>query len=267
MRPDMNRVVTERPRAGPRLKDRKGESKKYQKEMSGEFDSPRKEKIREKWRKHYNDGKRFTDVLGPLYGYLLKQVGRHWDDVYSEICEHLPANTNQGSHIRDHVWGFVEKDVMMFGGIPHQRNLYGWKRSEQYEWSPLRNYSKRPYALYIHPDTGILSKWKEPAQKKEKKKKTLGDILKTSLEAYVKKDGVWYFVEFKEYEFSCKVPGVYKKNFLGVPEQVYENRYKKDALQGTLIAGGDASRLYGRSIYCFRKRSANSNEIKKLKVI
>ncbi len=45
-----------------------------------------------------------TDKLGPIHRWLDHQVGRPWNDVYSEICTRFPWDTLAGLHIiRSHV--------------------------------------------------------------------------------------------------------------------------------------------------------------------
>jgi hypothetical protein len=44
-----------------------------------------------------------TDRLKPLYGFLKKNAGRPWNDVFSEICEHADPRNIRGKHLRDHV--------------------------------------------------------------------------------------------------------------------------------------------------------------------
>ena len=53
------------------------------------------------------DGKELGDRLAPLYGFLEKNCGRQWDDVYSEICEHADMRSIRGYHLRQHVWNYV----------------------------------------------------------------------------------------------------------------------------------------------------------------
>jgi hypothetical protein len=53
------------------------------------------------------DGKEQTDRLAPLQGFLEKNCGRQWDDVYSEICEHADPRAIRGFHLRQHVWQYV----------------------------------------------------------------------------------------------------------------------------------------------------------------
>jgi hypothetical protein len=43
--------------------------------------------------------KHFTDVLGPIQGYLLNSCGRPWDDVFSELSKNLGQGTWPVRHI------------------------------------------------------------------------------------------------------------------------------------------------------------------------
>src|SRR5687767_11010060 len=117
MRPDMGKVVIERPRAGGGIQYPKGEKRRLQRE-GGLENSPKSEHIGRKW-KSTTYSKHFTDVLGPLYRYLLKQVGRPWDKIWSEICEHMPKTNIAIGHVRDHVMDFVELHAMFINGVPY----------------------------------------------------------------------------------------------------------------------------------------------------
>lgn len=49
----------------------------------------------------------FADKLSPVYRWLEKQVGRHWNDVHSEIKKKFPTRTLAGRHIMGHIEGFL----------------------------------------------------------------------------------------------------------------------------------------------------------------
>lgn len=89
------------------------------------------------------DTKSLSDVLGPLRGYLRKQVGRPWDDVFSELSHTLDRRSTSGSHIWDHVMSEVQTNCWMgVDGVIYGRAPY-----------------RRTYAvdgLYVHPFTGVL---------------------------------------------------------------------------------------------------------------
>lgn len=48
--------------------------------------------------------KAFSDRLSPLIRFLEKNVGRNWDDVWSEICKVNDYRCVRGRHLRDHAW-------------------------------------------------------------------------------------------------------------------------------------------------------------------
>jgi hypothetical protein len=42
---------------------------------------------------HWSFGKEFSDLIGPLSRFFQSRVGQRYDDVWSELCEHLGAGT------------------------------------------------------------------------------------------------------------------------------------------------------------------------------
>lgn len=109
MRKDFGRVVIERARSGsacPNLKMRKTGSLRLDGADWNDWDYDGPLKIRTNGIygvKHAFDRKlrekSFTDVLGPVSGYLRKSVGRLWDDVHSEVSAALGG----GGHAIRHV--------------------------------------------------------------------------------------------------------------------------------------------------------------------
>jgi hypothetical protein len=93
----------------------------------------------------YED-KSFSDLLGPLKRYLRKQVGRPWDDVYSELSQHLDKRSLSGQHIWDHVLQEVEQYVW----IGESGKVY-YKRNYRYAKQPMQ-----VRGLYVHPHSGLL---------------------------------------------------------------------------------------------------------------
>lgn len=121
MRPDMHKVIVERPRFGGHG-TRKGR-------RPGDVEQlPLKQGMR---RPYGYRGKEMTDHLGPLLRYLRKQVGRPWDKVYSEICTNLRSGHPLHDHVRRHVRELVNLDVRRLRPL----------------W---------PGDLYVDPRTGIL---------------------------------------------------------------------------------------------------------------
>jgi len=243
MRSDMKKVVTERPRSGGGVKSPKGERRQWQ--GYEQEDYPKREKIRAKWG---NDGKNFTDVLGPLYHYLLKQVGRKWDAVYSEICANLPKTSMQNRHVYTHIWQFVERHVKIVDGVAcynHGRGLgqpiISWGRHAQ---------------LYIHPGNGLLckaKKWKSYKDRHREKPAPLVPGIKVYPGVqYHKVGGIWYEVAVRKCAIEPdKLPSV-----------PWNTRVNDEVLERTYESPAQAAFVYGGNYQPVSKRRLNKREMK-----
>lgn len=65
--------------------------------------------------------------LGPLTRYLRSQVGRAWDDVYSEISRCLRPTSAVQRHVRDHLWDFVSQYICFHDGLPYDQTRRYWR--------------------------------------------------------------------------------------------------------------------------------------------
>ena len=188
MRPDMKKVVVERPRWGSRQSNRKFSARlKY---ISGhDYDEQPKKvygfesHVIDRGSKYFE--KEFTDVLSPLRRFLRKNVGRPWDKVYSELCRGLDRRKVTGLHIFRHVDDFVEKHCCFVDGVPYSLRYFGG--------FPVRWF-------YVHPRTGLLCEAPEgPGARKRKRAAALGEdvaFLRLSDEAgYRKHQDIWYRVK------------------------------------------------------------------------
>jgi hypothetical protein len=95
MRPDMSKVLVERPRKwrGPRRQLSKAE----------QLDGPTFEGIR----RSYRSPRCLNENLQPLRRFLESRVGKYWPKVYAEICENLRPTSTVQQHVRDHLRDFV----------------------------------------------------------------------------------------------------------------------------------------------------------------
>src|SRR5262249_25737995 len=134
----------ERPRVGG-SRHRPDKGRLAQKLDSDPDNCRHNESMKFRWR---NNRKSLNENLSPLYRFIQRQVGRPWDDVFSEICEHISVNSTVQNAVRAHIDDFVCKRVVMVDAKP---------------------YSIRPYSkfgpvwqdFYVHPDWGILSRGNE----------------------------------------------------------------------------------------------------------
>lgn len=184
MRRDMSKVLVERPRHSD-YGDRKG--RKIDHDLL-----PSKEGMRAPHVRNWG-GKQLNENLSPLRRLIESRIGRRWDSVYSEICEHLRADNTVQQHVRDHIEDFVAIRTSMMDGQVVIHSKYG---------SP-RLLHKDSTELYVDPITGILCRNKTRVTRNQERK--LWKAKKAAEEAsrihvakdgveYRKVDGIWYEV-------------------------------------------------------------------------
>jgi hypothetical protein len=241
MRSDMKKVVTERPRGGGGAKTPKGEKRAWQRVAVEEL--PRREKIRAKWIRH--GAKHFTDVLGPLHRFLLGQVGRPWDLVYSEIARNLPKTSVQNIHVYTHLWQFVEKNVILIDRVP----CYG---DGFYHGVPIHSHGGRTQ-LYVHPSNGLLCKAK-PGRSRYGYRSTPLEVFEPGVKIYPgvqyhKVQGVWYEVQVQKHAPHPYVhPGVLE-------------RLKDDVLGRSYKDLNELTKIYGGRYLAVSKRPLKKREV------
>jgi hypothetical protein len=91
----------------------------------------------------------FGEHLNPLYGIVRKNVGRKWDDVYSEMSEVFDMRSVINAHILQHLWQYVERYTYIEDGVIMVR--------ERYRSGPT-TLADAFCEYYIHPVTGVLCK-------------------------------------------------------------------------------------------------------------
>lgn len=235
MRSDMGKVLTERPRHNPNGRRPKGYKRKLQRYG---IDYLSKESMTKPWRNGWG-GKEFSDLLGPLYNFLLGCVGRKWDDVYSEIRERVNPNSLQQIHLLGHVEEFVNKDILVVKGVPYLH-------CERFESS---NYYRK---MYVDPTDGILKL--APTRKELKKKETKTYIWKDKerLSQYRWINGYWYEVQLAPLNYYTN-KFTDKKTMIFVYDQV---------LKKTVYVSSEVYDLYGENYYTIWKKQLNKKQIK-----
>ena len=154
MRSDMAKVIVERPRYGSRDRGvtRKGYTKRLSRALTSDGGGPAREGMKEQ----HCATKRLNEHLGPLRRYLDKQVGRPWDKVFSDICQHIDRSNPVQDHVRDHVERYVTTNVVVINGeLCHG----GAGRYPRYGTPLLEaNGFARWHSWYVCPKTGLLRK-------------------------------------------------------------------------------------------------------------
>lgn len=142
MRPDMAKVLVERPRRG----GCRGAVKGYRRDRQriALEDQASREGIAARSR---GGTKWLSDHLGPLRRFLRSNVGRPWDLVYSEICAHVRGGPAVREHFLRHVFEYVERHVVEIDGVLCHAGSWGYGR-------PLGIWQR--HQLYVCPRSGLL---------------------------------------------------------------------------------------------------------------
>jgi hypothetical protein len=135
MREDMYKVIVERPRRG-----KEGDAAAAR--LREDFDGP----MRLGMRAGYGY-RSLNENLAPLRRYLLAQLGRPWNKVFSEICAGIDRRNTVQQHIHQHIHDFIAVDVEVRDGrLIDVANRGGYLRRG-------RGISQE---LYVDPRTGLI---------------------------------------------------------------------------------------------------------------
>ena len=249
MRNDMSKVVAEPYRRGPRLK----QPKSYKKVM-GKFDenSPKSESIARKWKEHWADTKESSYLSGPIERYLIKQLGRKFDDVLHEIYESMDMRRRQNKILLDRIHRRVEDELMI---------------NEEGKCVSVRHGSE-PWGFYVHPESGVLCHKQDKRYKPKTREEKFPHIIVVREDLYyIKHEGLWFSCTMRGFKYEQREnPVVIGKYRMYIPDRT-ECIPAYDVLQHKTLAGYEASyRYYGAAVFCAEKKSLSSREIRKLKL-
>lgn len=136
----MHKVVIERPRAG-RSWARSHPRPKPPFDSAPRFESIKAPHVRRKW---------FSDLLGPLKRWLRSQLGRPWNDIYSEACAVIKPDSVIRIHVKTHLLEFVERHTFMHEGKVCY--LDTWRDG-------ITSITERRFGrteFFVHPEDGVL---------------------------------------------------------------------------------------------------------------
>lgn len=179
MRWDMYEVIIERPRGGRGW----GRSAKGRERMRDRLD-PEQAAQREPISMHRGGSKHLNENLAPLRRFLVRRVGRPWDEVYAEICATLRPDSAVQKHVLDHLRDMVYTRVVEKDGALFEHGRRGVRSLPEHyrRWAPV----------YVCPDTGVLKR--VPAPPKVAPPKRLDVVPIDAGAQYRRIDGVWYRV-------------------------------------------------------------------------
>lgn len=190
MRKDFHKVVTERPRVKYIVKNNRSDKRTY--DHIDDVPPGGKVSIRRPYR---SNSFNFSDHISPLRRFIEKQIGRKWDDVFSEISKQFPSGGVLNDHIRGHVWDFISHNTSMGpnGVVLDHGGKWG---------GSVRPVS--PNEIYVHPETGMVCRMPSdvPSRKKrrlEREARIRNTVVALSKKARLLKiKGCWYYVDLED---------------------------------------------------------------------
>jgi len=184
MRSDMAKVIVERPRIFSRHPSRK---KGYRKSLqSVPLDElPRRELMLGRWK---GRGKFLNEHLGPMRRFLRSNIGRPWNKVHQELCEHVSFDNAVQAHVLAHIYEYVylHVDVEDKATVYLRTNL---------EFQRLDIFKLGEESMYVCPNSGILK-----VVQANRRHPPVDRIRKDAGVQYLKRDNVWWEVHLSSTE-------------------------------------------------------------------
>lgn len=271
MRKDMAKVVTERPRRGHGNTSKKWGRRLHRSEYELDDHGPTRVRISRRGQYGWNC-KSFSDLLGPLRGYLKKQAGRHWDDVWSELSAVLDKRSITGQHIFDHIDGEV------------QRNCFIGKDGEVYALAKYRLGAFKVDGLYIHPETGILCykqksryRWNKHWQERARLARFPGCDT-ASLENYriqdeetvwERRNGHWFILKYEDVPASSKTEGRLGDQYISAMLLAIKYNHPDEAARLARLAANNTPKVVHVKAHkkFISARQAGKKEIRRAKAL
>lgn len=135
MRKDMYKVIVERPRSW------KGQDEQAAR-LRDDYDGPARLGMRAGY-----GYRALNENLAPLRRYLLAQVGRPWDKVFSEICTGIDRRNTVQQHIHQHIEDFIATQVTVRDGELIDLSRRDWV---------VPKFGGIRQQLYVDPRTGLI---------------------------------------------------------------------------------------------------------------
>jgi hypothetical protein len=231
MRDDMTKIFHEPGRNGGSRGSGRGSKRNKRAIADGvNFEPMRRDRDRER-----------SSSYAPLRHYLLSQVGRPWNEVFSDITHSTRSTSLTAQEVREAVDDMVEKCVHLIDSVPHDERGYAITYRG---WSPV----------WVHPETGLLMRSPEMPRRRSTRKPTFEQIDIDASSKLVKIENLWFVVSFEPLPSALNPDEPERDIVLKLPAS---NGYT-----GWRGVSGTFRREWGGNVYAVSKRAANKKEIK-----
>lgn len=232
----MFKVVVERPRRGH--KSCYGDFRRGNERARDSEDLPVNQGMR---RPYGYDAKDLNENLNPLKRYLRKQVGRKWDAVHADVCEHVDRGSTVQKHVLDHLADFVAVRVRIADGKIVELRPYGPREVD---------------GLYVDPETGILRDGAKPRQRHVSKPDPDAALIEGR--EYRRLGGCWFEVAF------ASLPEPYKVRRIDKAGEPHEFVVRPRMFDVVAKFWTSHDRRAGRTRYAASKRQLATKELRRL---
>jgi len=228
MRADMAKVIVERPRFGSRLPSRKKGYRKFVQRVPLE-DQPQREPMLGRWK---GCQRNLNEHLGPMRQFLRSNIGRPWNKVHKDLCEHVSFNNPVQAHVLTHVYQYVNQHVEVMDSAHVVLVFPAWAYGHRLG----------PGEMYICPRTGLL-KAVRPDRRRSPRTRIPGE----GLVQYLWRDNVWWEVQLRHLPDD--------------PEELWDVWLERDVAD---LTAEDSRVAYGGKLFAVSKRPLNREETKQL---
>jgi hypothetical protein len=224
----MAKVIVERPRH-----DRSGRYPRGSMSRASRIDeAPRRISMRRPW-DYWSDRKGLNDNLAPLRRYLRSNVGRPWDKVFGEICQHLNLN----SAVQLHIWQHLQWEVCLHP----VREGRGWTCED--DWRCRKRFIVDPRNGILREDPDYLRHWRRPREVK-----VSPDVIPIDAGRCCRRiEGIWYELRL------ARIPAELR----GLVDVALRRKL-------TEVSRAELAKFHGADVYAFKKTQLNSKEIRRL---
>jgi len=230
MRADMAKVIVERPRRGSRSGAlKKGYLKSLQRASIDEL--PTREPMLGHWR---GRGRWLNEHLGPLRKFLRSCVGRPWNKVHKELCEHVKLDNAVQNHVLTHIFQYVELHVEIRDGRPCYAPGHGWRQ----RWRQPLSAGQ----MYVCPQTGLLR-----AARPNRSRRPPTRIMGEGHMQFHQRDGQWWELQLRP-----------------LPEAPVNQRDVWLERPLSSIPVSDSTRIYGGKLFAISKRLLTRHQEREL---
>lgn len=137
----------------------------------------------------------FGEYLAPLKRFINKQVGRKWNDVFSEICDQINGTNPVETHVLEHIDGYISIKVERVSTAQSSTGLVHVGGVSKYQ----RRHNLRQGDLYVDPDDGVVKVAKDLVKRPTTKREPDYRISSDNKTVFYKIEGLWYAFDVKYY--------------------------------------------------------------------